>query len=60
MQEDACLKLSVILCGETCLQGEQHVMERRAQVMFWVLFARDNVDRPKEEVYSAVKASEIH
>lgn len=27
--------------------------------MFWVLFARDNVDRPQEEVYAAVAAAKI-
>lgn len=26
------------------------------QVMFWVLFARDNVDKPESEVYSAAAA----
>lgn len=34
-------------------------MERSAQVMFWVSFARDNVDRAGEEVCSAVEAAKI-
>ena len=34
-------------------------MERSVQVMFWVLFARDNVDKPQSEVHSAVAAVKI-
>lgn len=34
-------------------------MERSVQVMFWVLFARDNVDKPQAEVHSAVAAAKI-
>ena len=34
-------------------------METSVQVMFWVLFARDNVDKPQSEVHSAVAAAKI-
>lgn len=29
------------------------------QVMFWVLFAKDNVDKPQSEVHSVVAAAKI-
>lgn len=35
------------------------MMETSVQVMFWVLFARDNVDKPQSEVHSAVAAAKI-
>lgn len=49
---NAGLKPSITLRSETCLQGE-HVMERSVQVMFWVLFAKDNVNKPQSKVKSA-------
>lgn len=38
---------------------ESNVMERGVQVVFWVLFARDNVYKPQSEVHSAVAAAKI-
>lgn len=33
--------------------------ERSVRVMFWVLFARDNVYKPQAEVHSAVATAKI-
>lgn len=38
---------------------ESNVTEMRVEVMFWVLFARDNMYKPQSEVPSTVAAAKI-
>lgn len=38
---------------------QSNVMEGRVQVMFWVLFARDNAYKPQSGAHSAVAAAKI-